>query len=454
MLIGQILLGLPILGILVFFHELGHFLAARACGIAVEVFSLGMGPRIWGFSRQGTEYRLSAIPLGGYCRMKGEKDMSNALEKGLPRIEASPGSYYAKPPLARMAVVLAGPAANLVLAVLFMTIINLGSQDYRSIPPRLVLYSDIKPGISMAADRGGLKTGDTIISIQGKPVASYRSLYLTIAQNARTELSFVVDRAGQALTLLVTPELQPDTGAGKIGILPWQAPVLADDSGPALPAGLLPGDRLVAVNGQPVAHAVAAETAMTQARYLLLVTVERQGQGLDVVLTPPGGSASPGLPRLSFATRTYTDPGLGLPAAMAKGLTDTLDTLGLTLRSLGHLFSGLNPQSAVSGPLRISYLAGENTLQSLGNGFSAGIRSILEFMALVSIALCFGNLLPIPALDGGQFLLFVVELASRRPLSPKLIQNYQLVGVMLVLGLTIFAFYGDFTYFFGLILGN
>lgn len=443
-----ILIGLVVLGILVFIHEGGHFLAARALGIEVEVFSLGMGPRIAGFTRKGTEYRISAVPLGGYCRMKGEKDFSNALEKGATHLDPSPGSYHAAAPWRRVVVALAGPLANLLLAVMGFTALAMAGSSYQSLPARIILYSEAGGPANQAADRAGLRTGDLVVSINGTPTENYQSLLENVSTHPRVEMTFRIDRDGTLMDIPVTPDLVKDSGAGRIGVLVWQDPVLADPEGSFLAPGFQAGDRIVAVNDVPVRNVEDLRTLEKTAPWE--VEVLRKGTSVTVSLpVTPDAPVS-----LAFETFTYKVLPLSLFPALAGGVGETAGNLDLMFRTLGNLFAGMNPLAAVSGPLKISDMAGQTAFRAFSQGIPTGIEVMTRFIALISLALFFGNLLPIPALDGGQILLFLGEWIVRRPPSVRLIRNYQLVGAVLVLGLMAFAVFGDITYTLGQFFGH
>jgi len=228
-----VIYGLLGLSIVVLIHELGHFVAARSLGIEVEAFSIGMGPKLLGFTRGGTEWRISAFPLGGYCRMKGEEGFKQALERKLAHIPAEKGSFYGEPAWKRILILLAGPSFNLVFAALLFAIVALVGLRIETLPNRIVLASDYpllsaqssgEPSPALAA---GLKTGDWIVGIDGKPVNDYSDLQDLVSVNAQKELLFDVERSGSRLLLPVRPRLDKDSGQGLIGVYAWAEPLVA-----------------------------------------------------------------------------------------------------------------------------------------------------------------------------------------------------------------------------------
>jgi len=448
MTIINIILGLLGLSLVIVIHESGHYLLARLCKIKVEAFSVGMGPRIWGFTRNGTDYRISAIPLGGYCRMSGEQDMSNALQKNLPRIEASPGSYYAASPFKRILVVLAGPLFNLIFAILVMSTLWLVGTEYYSNPAKIALYSEVSPGKTYPANDAGLKSGDEITEVNGSPIRNFHELQKAFGTNALKKLDLEVKRGDQTLQLGLTPELEKSSGRGVAGVVNWINPII-DAPGPiAKAAGLKEGDKILQVNGQEIQYSYQILSLLTDENSgINLIQVERQGEILNLEIPLSHNENKQAYLDFSFVQNKYIDKATSLGEAFVKGWNESIETLEMTISSLGLLFSGLEADKAVSGPLRITYMIGEASTQSFSQNPAQGVRDFFELLALISIALFFGNLLPIPALDGGQFIMFVGEAISRRPLSPNFIQKYQLVGIFLVLGLTVFAFYGDIKYF-------
>jgi regulator of sigma E protease len=447
MFITKILLGLIGLGVVVFVHELGHFLAARLVGIDVEAFSIGWGKPMLKRKFHGVEYRLGMFPIGGYCKMRGENEFQEAWENRRREISPTPGTFFGASPLRRILVAFAGPFFNLLFAALVLSVIWGAGFEVNTLGNRIILASDLgPPDQNYPADEAGLETGDRIISINGLDIPYYHDIQENIAVNPERDLALKVERNGRILDLKVRPSLEKSTGAGKIGVYFWTEPVLSETAGPARAAGLLPGDRILRVNGEDLPYTVKMLSILEGKPQSLTVEYERNGEKGNTVLIPiyqEGDAVDLGL---SYGAITYKTPALMPPAALAKGVRETWKTLVVSLRSLSLLFRGIDLTQAVSGPVRITYMAGDIAAEGFGQGIGAGFRSMANFLSLISIALCVMNLLPLPVLDGGMILLFLVELIQRKPLHPRVVSVFQTVGVVLIFGLMIFAVFGDILY--------
>jgi regulator of sigma E protease len=451
MIIVKIILGLIGLGIVVFVHELGHFLAARLVGIDVEAFSIGWGNPIFKKKIGSVEYRLGMFPVGGYCKMRGENEFNEAWEKHQSGVEPAKGTLYGAHPLARILVFFAGPFFNLVFAIIALSIIWGIGFDVQTLDNKIVLVSELNNGGSYPADEVGLKSGDRIIEIDGKKINDFHDVLRNIATNPGKQLHLTVDRHGDIINFMVTPDLVKSTGAGMIGVTYWNDPLVADivPGSDAAIAGLAPGDRIIRVNGENVIHTVDVSKALAvqgpethsgiaEIDYIRdgvenhtnIVLSQSEDEGLGIVW-----------PRVKYRT-----PNLSPPAALAKGLSESWNTFVISLRSLGLLFKGIDLTQAVSGPIRITMMVGDVATAGFGQSFGTGLRSMADFLALISIALCIMNLLPLPILDGGLIIITIVEMIRRKPLNPRMIGVFQTVGVVLIIGLMIFAIFGDIQY--------
>ncbi|MDR3166955.1 MAG: site-2 protease family protein [Treponema sp.] len=445
MMIIKIVLGLLGLGVVVFVHELGHFLAARLVGIGVEAFSIGWGSPIFKKKIGDVEYRIGMFPIGGYCKMRGDNEFQEAYENSRNAVNPVKGTFYGTHPLGRIVVSFAGPFFNLLFAILVFSVIWGVGFEVTTLENRIVLISDINGGERYPADAGGLLTGDRIVEINGKPIANYHDIQENIAVNPEKTLALKVEREGKKLDLLVTPELDKSTGAGKIGVYFWTDPVVSAVAAgsPAAIAGLREGDRILKVNGKDFPHTVALLRILQDQPSVLSLEAERDGRPFtaDLVLSyTDAGAADIGL---AYKTIQYRTPVLNPVAAILKGAGETWKTLVVSLQSLTLLFRGIDLTQAVSGPVRITYMVGDIAAEGFGQSFGTGVSSVANFLALISIALCVMNLLPLPILDGGMILLFLIELVKGHPLPPRAIYAFQAVGVVLIFGLMIFAVFGD-----------
>jgi regulator of sigma E protease len=447
----KIILGLIGLGVVVLVHELGHFIAARLTGIEVEAFSLGWGKPVLRKKIGSVEYRLGLFPLGGYCKMKGEAEYQAAISSPGKEISRAPGSFFGAKPWKRIIVSAAGPLANVVFAAFVFMLIWGAGFEIRSLDNRIVLVSDVNPGERFPADDAGLKTGDRIVEISGRPVTNYYDIQENIASRGGRATLIKVLRQERALEINLVPRIDQSTGAGKLGVYYWADPVIAGVSpdSPAHIAGLEKGDRLLAVNGSVIPYTVAIFPLLRDRPPLLNIEYLRAGVTRNTALVlsyDDKGSADIGI---EFETISYPVPGLPPHRAVLKGLGETLKSLELSLRSLTLLFKGVDLTQAVSGPVRITYMVGDVAAQGFGQGLREGLISMGNFLALISIALCIMNLLPIPVLDGGMIVLFILEGVIRRPIKARTIYIFQTVGVVVIFGLMIFAVFGDILFLAG-----
>ena len=210
--------GIICLGFIVFFHELGHFLAAKLFGVDVEAFSIGFGPVLLHRTVRGTDYRLSLLPLGGYCAMKGEKDFSEALANGSRCIDAPKDSLYGIHPLKRALIGFAGPFFNLIFAFMAFVIIALAGYTYYSYSTKIQLADEVYPEIHSAARDAGLLTGDIVLSINGNETSDFSDIMQHVGTNPDKDLVIVVNRNGETLSFTVKSELDKSSGIGKIGV--------------------------------------------------------------------------------------------------------------------------------------------------------------------------------------------------------------------------------------------
>lgn len=446
-----IVLGLLGLGIVVFVHEAGHFIAAKASGIEVEAFSIGWGRPILRRRIGRTEYRLGIFPIGGYCKMKGEELFRKALEEKADRIETEKGSLFSVSPLKRIVTYAAGPLANLVFAMVVLSVLWYAGFTFNTFENRIVLLSDYPaifgPGLN-PADEAGLKTGDRVIAIDGKKVSHYADLQEMVALLAGKEVPFTIARDGEEMVLKVTPALDTATGTGKIGVSAWIDPVVAEvqpDSAAGI-AGLKSGDTIIAARGEEISNYLDLYSIIDASPGRAELVYLRDGTRGRTVIIPDYDDAGEPVLGISFSGLTIRSEELSLPAAFLKGSGEAISTFFLTIKGIKSLFSGVNVREAVSGPIRITYMVGEVAGQGFSESFSAGLTNLFRFLSLISVALCFGNLLPIPALDGGLILLSLVEAVRGSQVSPKTFYRYQTAGFFIIIMILIFTTFGDITY--------
>lgn len=454
----QILLGILGLGIVVFFHELGHLLGAKLCGIEVEVFSIGWGKKLIGRTWRGTEYRISMLPLGGFCKMKGEHPVApsdHPGEDGQDEVQESSGrGLYEVSPPRRIVTYLAGPIGNLIFTLLTLTLVwQIGFAVY-TYPSRIVIpaeHSSVE-NIDSPARQGGMLSGDLVVSVDGREITNFEELRDAILPNPNTPLEITVNREGQLISLTVSPELDRGSGIGYIGVLPWVTPVVASvlPDSPSEIAGLEVGDLIVSVDGIPVQHSLEFDDAVARSQSGVVVEVERSGQVKSVRLIPHGDGVTSTHLGIGFATVEYPSPELNPVQSLMRGVGETVETIVLSVKGLINLpRSGVPLNRAISGPVRITYFIGNVASSGFAAGFRQGTTSFLRFLSFISIALFIMNLLPIPILDGGMILLNLISWVMRRPIASRYIKIFQMAGSLFIIMLLLFATYGDIVFLSG-----
>jgi regulator of sigma E protease len=447
LLLLKIILGLIGLGIMVFVHELGHFLAARLTKIEVEAFSIGWGNPLLKKKIGAVEYRIGMFPVGGYCKMKGETDYKEAWDNMNKGIMPEKGSYLAASPASRILVCFAGPFFNLIFACLLLSMIWGSGVEINTLGNKIILSSEIMPvETANPADIAGFKTGDRIVEIDGKEVAYFHEIREKFALNPNKQLPVVVERDGRLQELDVTPFLDKSTGAGRIGITFWADPVvdIVKEGSPAERAGLSRGDKIISVNGEPLQNSMDFMKAAQKEADKLVIEYNRNG---ITGQTEIAGEDLKGELGFSWEIINYRTPKLSIPAAIAKGIKESYRTLVISVTSLRLLFMGIDLTQAVSGPVRLTYMMGDMATQGFEQSVGTGLRSFAEFVAIISIALCIMNLLPLPIVDGGMIILFLVEWIRKKPAHPKAISIFQTCGFVIIGCLMFFALFGDIKYF-------
>lgn len=473
--LATIILGVIGLGIMVFVHELGHFVAAKMNGVAVEVFSLGWGRKLVGFRRKGTLYQISWFPIGGYCKMKGEvtagiagggkqadAQAASAQPAALPEkpaVEQPPGgSFTEAAPWRRIVIAAFGPLFNLVFAAIIFTVIWWAGFTVYSADNRVVLATDYTlDSFAQAppAKVAGLKTGDRIVSIDRAAVEKFQDILEKVAVAPNHRFVFTVERteagATKTLEIPITPQLDKSTGAGKIGIYAWMDPVVASvqQGSAAAMAGLHKGDRIVQVDGRPVLNSMDLFQALTSKPSKVTVDFERDGTRMStpLVLTYDEKGA-PDL-GIGFAENAYRSPRVGLAGALGHSIDETWNTAALTVKGFGLLFKGIKLRNAVAGPLRITYYIGSAASSGFQVGLGVGLVSFFRFLAFLSVVLFLMNLLPIPAMDGGQIVLFVAEIIKGKPVRATFFWRIQMVGFSLLILLSVAVTFSDILFFMG-----
>jgi regulator of sigma E protease len=417
-----------VLGVLIFVHELGHYLMAKRLGVRVLKFSLGFGPRIVGFRRGDTEYCVSAIPLGGFVKMAGENPDD-------PR-SGSADEFLSRSKWERFQILIMGPLMNVLLAVVLMALVLMQGAD-------VPVYEDQPPvvGVVVAgspAERGGIRPQDRIVSVGGRRTDTWDQFFTAIGSRARRNVAIVLLREGRELTVQVVPDAETKYEIGEIGVMPDVHPhiraVTAGD--PADKAGLKTGDLILAVNGETMVFAGQLSNAIaTRAGMKVVFTVERAGVRQDIAVTPikRGARGVVGI-GIGNAVRSIRPTPV---QAVWMSLERNYEFSGLIFRTLvGLLTTETSPRQLV-GPVGIAEMAGESA--------AAGWLSLFTLMASISLNLGILNLLPIPVLDGGHIFIMAVEGIARRDFSIKVKEKMLMAGFAVLMLLMVTVIYNDLT---------
>ncbi|WP_309677538.1 sigma E protease regulator RseP [Pseudomonas sp.] len=433
------------LGVLVTFHEFGHFWVARRCGVKVLRFSVGFGmPLLRWHDKKGTEFVVAAIPLGGYVKMLDERE-------GEVPADQLDQSFNRKSVRQRIAIVSAGPIANFLLAMFFFWVLAmLGSEQVRPV------IGAVESG-SIAA-KAGLSAGQEIIAIDGEPTSGWAAVNLQLVRRLGESGSLQVLVRDQGSTVDSPRELMLDKwlkGADEpdpirsLGLRPWRPalpPVLAelDPKGPAQAAGLKTGDRLLALDGKSLDDwQQVVDTVRMHPDTKIMLRVERDGAQIDVPVTlaargekkAPNGYLGAGVKAVDWPPEMIREVSYGPVAAIGEGARRTWTMSVLTLDSLKKMLFGELSVKNLSGPITIAKVAGASA--------QSGVADFLNFLAYLSISLGVLNLLPIPVLDGGHLLFYLIEWARGRPLSDR-VQGWGIqIGISLVIGVMLLALVND-----------
>jgi regulator of sigma E protease len=409
-------------------HEMGHFLAALSLGVKVETFSIGFGPRLFGFRRGETDFRVSAILFGGYVRMLGEQPGD---EKA-----SDPRSFQAKARWQRAIVILAGPLMNVVLAIAIVAGLYMYAfpREIESTDP---VITSLVPGSPAA--KAGLQPGDKIIQIGSKRDPNWQDVLTQEALNANYALPVKVDRKGQTLSLRVTPRMDPKEGIGVAGWNGEQDVQIGQvlKGSPAQAAGLLPGDLLISVNGQPIESAFTVQQAIIHSRGKPVdIKLMRNGR-IETIAVTPEPNNDPKMPwhiGIGFRYRTQIVK-LSLGPAIVESARFNAENGTMIFKVLGSILERRVSPKALRSPIGIAQMSSEAAQQ--------GPFTFLLLMAVVSLNLAIINLFPIPILDGGTLLLLVIEMLLQREVSMQVKETVFKLGFVFLMMIVVIVIYND-----------
>jgi regulator of sigma E protease len=418
-----------VLGVLIFVHELGHFLMARRIGVRVLTFSLGFGPKLLTFKRGDTEYCVSAIPLGGYVKMAGENPE-----------EARSGAadeFLSKTKWQRFQVLVMGPVMNVALALLLMAIVLYQGAPVPLFESQPVIVDSVVE--NSPAEGAGIKPGDLIIQIGDKDIADWGDFGMAVATKADREITIRLVRGGQTIETKVTPKPQGKYEIGEIGALPPLHPEIAtvNPGEPAQLAGLRPGDVILGAGGEAnVRYDRLVELFRAHDNKPLTLDIRRDGVTQQVVVTPKKVTdhARVGAQFSAYERNVIKPTILG---AFAMSARQNAEWATQILETLKGLFTRDTPVKQLMGPVGIAEMSGVAA--------SAGWLPLFTLMAMISLNLGLINLMPVPVLDGGHITILALEGLSRRDFSLKVKEKMLLAGFVLLLMLMVTVIYNDLT---------
>ncbi len=410
-----------VLGIMILVHEFGHYAAAKSFGVRVDVFSIGFGKRLTGFRRGGTDYRISALPLGGYVKMAGESPLETRT--------GAPDEFMSHPRWQRFVIAAAGPAMNIILAVVVLTgvfMVRYEHPVYLDQPAVVGWVMENSP-----AAKAGVEQGDRIVRIDGQQNPTWEDVLLKVAVTSKGGVNVAIQRGNQILEKQIQPERDGSDQYDTVGWLPEEPITVTylEPTMPAVKAGLKVGDQVVAVNGTAMRSLVSVIHYLQQnGEKPVDLTLLRQGQKLEIKVTPvqteDNGQKNY---RLGFQSRPMQIDKLPFAQALNRSLAENKRYSVLIVDLVRKLVQHKASIKQMEGPIGIARLSGEAAREP-------GWTPLLGLMAMISLNLGILNLLPIPILDGGIILLLIIEGVLQREISIRIKERiYQTAFVFLIL---------------------
>ena len=410
-----------VLGIMILVHEFGHYAAAKYFGVRVDVFSLGFGKRLTGFHKNGTDYRISALPLGGYVKMAGE----NPLESRT----GAPDEFMSHPRWQRFVIAVAGPAMNILLAIVLLTGVFMVHYEHPVFLDQPAVVGWVLE--NSPAANAGVQTGDRIVRIDGVQNPTWEDVMIKVMVSPKQPVDVALQRGNQIIEKELLPQPEGSEQYGTIGWVPDQ-PITVTELEPDMPAtkaGLKLGDDLVAVNGTPMRSLFDVIHYLQQnGSKSVEVTAMRNGQAVKLTMTPVQTSdGNQKTYRLGFRSEPVHVDKLPFAQALNRSLEENKRYSLLIVDLVRKMLERKVSIKQMEGPIGIARASGDAARQP-------GWTPLLGLMAMISLNLGIFNLLPIPILDGGIILLLIIEGVMRRDISMRLKQRiYETAFVFLVL---------------------
>jgi regulator of sigma E protease len=420
-----------VLGVLVFVHELGHFLAAKRVGIRVLKFQLGFNPTIVSFRYGGTEYGIGALPLGGYVKMAGESPEE-------PR-SGRPDEFLSKTKWQRFQVLIMGPVMNIGLAFVLTAVVLYQGAEVPVYEDQTPVVGAVLPG--SAASGADIRPGDRLVSVSDRPIATWQQFFVLIGSRANRETAVGLERDGVRIVRTLTPTIASEESRfeiGDIGVLPDVHPHIpaVNPGEPGERAGIKAGDVILAVNGDPIIFRTQLVDAISKRpEQVITIDVLRNGERRQIQATPErrGERGWLGV-QLADETKSVKP---GAVEAVSMSLKRNVEYGGLIFQTVWGLLTAETSPRQLMGPVAIAQLSGEAAQLSL--------MALFGLMSMISLNLGILNLLPIPVLDGGHIFIMALEGIARRDFSMRVKEKMLLAGFVVLMMLMVTVIYNDLT---------
>lgn len=433
----EFLFGFLAIGFIVFLHELGHYFFARLFNVEVEVLSYGMGPRLFSIYGRNTEFRISLFPFGGYCRMKGSIDLEKALRDNKDRMHLKEnGSYFAASPIVRIMIYLAGPLTNYIIAFLLLLTASIIPVERISNKASITPISEYPDLFTLCVNQDGIQKGDIVLSLNGYDIQDWQMLR-DMLSNMDDKCILTILRNGDKIYVEIAPTYID--GNPSYGLTLYQEAIIGESSDPALKRG----DKIVKVNGEDVYSTLDVyEKGNALAEYSLVI--ERGDESFSYFID---SNIFP----FSWDAEIVKRSDVPFSRSFSYAFKETNDFFFTTLRALASLvtFHINDAREVITGPVNAAETIASISTEAFKVSKTSGFRTLLYLLAIVSISLSIGNILPIPTFDGGQILICIAEIIRKGNLKTRTYLRLQIIGMILAIFIMIGMYYFDIKdYFF------
>lgn len=438
----NLIIGFVGIGLVVFIHELGHFITARILHINVETFSFGMGPAIYSHQGKNTEFRISLMPFGGYCRIEGSVELAKALkDRASSFTHTEKGSFFGTTPLKRFLIFLSGPVTNFLLAILLFTIISASSVQEISNKAYVLNIASYPTLYNQSFKQEEIEDGDLITKLNGRDIKDYEELVKGLSNSDGNQLKAKVLRSGNEIDVTLTPFKNGERYS--FGLALYQEPVVGRvEKGSPFKVD----DKILKVNGNTISNTNDFYSYALSSEKLEL-TILRDGKVKEISID--GGSS------FDFAWKTELKKvsGLRFSKAVRVGFDKTISMVKQTASVTKTVFKQKHNteevRNTITGPTRAAQTIGSISMLGADTSFFMGIRALLYLLAIVSVSICLINLLPIPNFDGGQMLINLYAMCTKKELTPKSYVVLQVFGLVCTIIILIFMYGLDIIHYLG-----